>query len=88
MLLDLFRQVLTAFLALTILTHEIKSDCVMRDVCNTNGFVDQNCPYDGPALPLNNTVAEDILAKLCPDFFNGRKKKFSIIFLLIAMYNL
>jgi hypothetical protein len=51
----------------------IKGDCVMRDVCNTNGFVDQNCPYDGPGIPLNNPEAENVLLKLCPDFFTDRK---------------
>lgn len=56
------------------LTGEIKGDCVMRDVCNTNGFVDQNCPYDGPGIPLNDAEAEKILAKLCPDFFIDRKE--------------
>jgi hypothetical protein len=72
--LDLLRHLLTALLlSLTMLTAGIKGDCVMRDVCNTNGFVDQNCPYAGPAIPLNNQQAEGILAKLCPDFFSSSK---------------
>jgi hypothetical protein len=55
------------------LTAGIKGNCVMRDVCNTNGFVDQNCPYDGPGIPLNNPEAEKALLKLCPDFFTDCK---------------
>lgn len=55
------------------MTAVIKCDCIMRDVCNTNGFVDQNCPYDGPGLPLNDIETEEILLTLCPDFFNDRK---------------
>jgi hypothetical protein len=77
LLVDLFRHLLTALLlSFTILTAGINGDCVMYDVCNTNGFVDQNCPYDGPGIPLNNPEAEKILQKLCPDFFSDRKKVF------------
>jgi Niemann-Pick C1 protein len=42
----------------------------MYGVCNTNGFTDQNCPYDGPGITLNDTEAEEILLRRCPDFFS------------------
>lgn len=42
----------------------------MYDVCNTNGFTDQNCPFDGPGKSLNDKEAEAILTRRCPDFFN------------------
>lgn len=41
----------------------------MYGVCNTNGFTDQNCPFDGPGLSLNDKEAEAILLRRCPDFF-------------------
>lgn len=53
-----------------LLTNGIKGDCVMYDVCNTNGFTDQNCPYDGPGFVLNDEAAEEILLRRCPDFFS------------------
>jgi hypothetical protein len=31
----------------------------------------QNCPYSGPAKPLDNKVAEKTLKKWCPHMFNG-----------------
>ena len=51
------------------LTAEIKGDCVMYDVCNTNQVHDQNCPYDGPGILLNNQEAEEILLRRCPDIY-------------------
>lgn len=42
----------------------------MYDVCNTNGFVDQNCPSEnGEAFVLNSEEAEEILLRRCPDFY-------------------
>lgn len=42
----------------------------MYDVCNTNGFTDQNCPDTDPGRVLNDEEAENILLRRCPDFFS------------------
>lgn len=72
--LDLLKHLFVAFLlSITTLTVGIKGDCVMYDVCNTNGFTDQNCPYDGPPIALNDAEAEEILLRRCTDFFHDGK---------------
>src|SRR5690349_25142926 len=45
----------------------------MYDVCNTNGFTDQNCPSEnGEAFALNDDDAIEILLRRCPDFYTDR----------------
>lgn len=58
------------FLILSVFCIEnVKSDCVMYDICNKKGTLAQNCPYDGPPKPLNDTDAIEILKRMCGDFF-------------------
>ncbi|VDD85427.1 unnamed protein product [Enterobius vermicularis] len=56
--------------------------CVMRGACGfSNGLV-QNCPYDGPPLPLTNRTLLDDLQQYCPHLFRGRiilEEKFDFI---------
>lgn len=70
-ILDSITHLLLALaLSITLLTADINGDCVMYDVCNTNGFIDQNCPYDGVGISLGgDEEAEEILLRRCPDFF-------------------
>lgn len=56
-------------LSFGIFTNQADGNCAMYDVCNSNGITDQNCKYDGPGKPLNNTEAAEILRRRCVDFF-------------------
>lgn len=67
-MLDLFRHLLL-LLSIALLTPHIKADCVMYDVCNSNGYTDQNCISNGTAYALNDEEAEEILLRRCPDFY-------------------
>lgn len=59
------------------MTAGIVGDCVMYDVCNRNTATEQNCPYYGAPIVLNDTTAvetvkrtaEEILLRRCTDFF-------------------
>lgn len=47
------------------------SKCVMRGICGQDGKLRQNCPYDGPPIPVNVST-EEVYRQLCPRLFDGR----------------
>lgn len=66
-----FAVILSSFLIV-----EIHGDCKMYGVCGNRGIHDLNCVYNGPGLTLNDTEAESILLRRCPDIFKDCKIKF------------
>lgn len=44
--------------------------CVWYGECDNNNGKIQNCVYNGTAKLINDTVAEEILRRRCPHFFN------------------
>lgn len=47
-------------------TQKKAPHCIWYGQCNTNNYLEQNCPYDGPAKPLDYE-GQKILAKWCPE---------------------
>lgn len=47
--------------------------CMWFGVCNVEGSHAQNCPYDGPGMPLNQSdhVALEIIQRRCPEYYNS-----------------
>ncbi|KAH7727935.1 vacuolar membrane protein [Aphelenchoides avenae] len=45
------------------------SKCVMRGICGQDGKLRQNCPYDGPPIPVNVST-EEVYRQLCPRLFD------------------
>ncbi|XP_044575829.1 NPC intracellular cholesterol transporter 1 homolog 1b-like [Cotesia glomerata] len=44
--------------------------CVWYGICADLSFGHQYCPYNGPAKLINDSAAEKILKKRCPEFFS------------------
>jgi hypothetical protein len=60
-------------LSTSLVVVEINGDCKMYGVCGNRGIHDLNCVYDGPGMTLNDTEAENILLRRCPDIFKDCK---------------
>ncbi|XP_074041051.1 NPC intracellular cholesterol transporter 1 isoform X2 [Leptinotarsa decemlineata] len=50
----------------TNLSNASTGHCIWYGECFKKGLYMQNCPYSGPAKPLNNTSALEILKRRCP----------------------
>ncbi|KHN80510.1 Niemann-Pick C1 protein [Toxocara canis] len=50
--------------------------CTMRGVCGQRGHMHQNCPYNGPPKPLDDSQDRDLLRQLCPHLYQDGENEF------------
>uniref|UniRef100_A0A0B7ARF7 SSD domain-containing protein n=2 Tax=Arion vulgaris TaxID=1028688 RepID=A0A0B7ARF7_9EUPU len=65
------KQILTLFCILG-LFNSCFADCIWYGQCGNQPTIEDhklNCPYNGPALPLQTQAAKDMYAEMCPDLF-------------------
>lgn len=76
--LKIFSEILHIILSIVlVLTPYTSADCVWYDKCYRVGIHDQNCPYEGPGFPLEESPgiphrkAIEVLQKRCPELYEG-----------------